>query len=79
MKRLDFDAMVDLGNKLVSKLPEDFKSKNEGKFIAIGLKSGKVLVVEKSLQEMNQELAKNRPREDYYLAHLGYDYLTEFK
>ena len=79
VKRLDFDAMVNLGRKLVSKLPLKFREENRGKFVAVGLKSGKVLAIKDSLDSMNQELAVNRPNEDYYLEHLGFEYVTEFK
>lgn len=79
MKRLDFDTMVELGKKLVSNLPKEFREKNRGKFIAVGLKSGNVLVIKDSLDELNLELAKHRPKEDYYLEHLGHEYITEFK
>jgi len=71
--------MVDLGRKLVSKLPPTLREENRGKFIAVGLKSGKVLAIKDSLEGMNQELAMNRPNEDYYLEHLGFEYVTEFK
>ena len=79
MKRLDFDLMVELGKKQVSKLSPKYKEENRGKFIAISLKSGKVLGIKDSLDEIHLDLARNRPKEDYYLEHLGYDYVTEFK
>ncbi len=79
LKRLDFETMVNLGRKLVSKLPSKFIEENRGKFIAIGLKSGKVLALRDSLEGMHKELAINRPKEDYYLEHLGFEYVTEFK
>ena len=79
MKRLDFENMVNLGRKLVSKLPSKFREENQGKFIAIGLKSGDVIAIKDSLEDMHKELALNRPKEDYYLEHLGFDYVTEFK
>ncbi|MHB2037374.1 MAG: hypothetical protein ACYCPW_11635 [Nitrososphaerales archaeon] len=79
MKRLDYDAMVEHGKKMILNLAQEFRQNNHGKFIAIGLKSGKVLAVEDSLEQMHQELANHRPKEDYYLEHLGHNYVTEFK
>lgn len=79
MRRLDFETMVNLGRKLVSKLPAKFREENHGKFIAIGLKSSNILAIKDSLEEMHKELALNRPKEDYYLEHLGFEYVTEFK
>lgn len=79
MRRLDFETMVNLGRKMILKLPAKFKEENHGKFVAIGLKSGKVLAIKDSLEEMHEELAAKRPKEDYYLEHLGFEYVTEFK
>ena len=65
MKSLDYEAMVKHGKELISKLPRKFLDENQGKFLAVGLKSGKVLAIKNSLEEMHQELARNRPKEDY--------------
>lgn len=68
----NLDREIELGEKLISHLPAEFKSKNRGKFIAITY-DNKILAVCDSLAILNEELCRIDPHQNYYIARIGYD------
>jgi len=64
------------GRQIVSKLPTEFRSENNGRFIAITF-TGKVLAVCDTLESLNKEIAKKTLKENYYIERIGYSTIAQ--
>ena len=72
------ELRVALGKEIVSKLPNKMKRENNGRFIAITLKSGKVIAICDSIESLNKQIRTQQIRENYYIERLGYSTFAEF-
>jgi len=67
---------ADVGKDVIENLPSEFKKQNYGKFVAVTL-SGKILLCEDTLDELNEELNNIDLDENYYVTKIGFKTITE--
>lgn len=70
------ELKADLGRYIVANLSSVFKSKNHGRFVAVTF-SGKILTVCNTLETLNNEIAKKKMKENYYIARIGYNTIAQ--
>lgn len=67
---------AELGEEVVASLPKQFLERNHGKYLAIAY-SGNRLVLSNTLGELNDQLIKVQPRENYYICRIGYSSIAK--
>lgn len=72
----DVEVKVAEGKEIISNLSDQFKTKNNGRFIAVTF-TRKVLAVCDTLEALNREVAKKGLTENYYIGRLGYDEIAQ--
>jgi hypothetical protein len=72
----DVEMRANLGRQIVSNLPVHFRSKNEGRFIAVTYTS-KILAVCNNLEALNKEIAGMHLKENYYIERLGHSTIAQ--
>ena len=65
-----------LGRQIVATLPAKFLAENNGRYVAVTY-TGRVLAVCDTLEDLNSELARQQPKENYYLERIGYRAITQ--
>jgi hypothetical protein len=70
------EMRVSLGKDIISHLPEAFKQRNKGRFLAVTL-SGNVVAVCPSLEALNEEIVRKQIRENYYIERLGHSTMAD--
>ena len=70
------ELKANLGREIVSALPDHFKKRNHGRFVAVTF-TAKILAVSDTLLDLNEELSKKRLKENYYIERIGYSTITQ--
>lgn len=79
VEEFDLEQRISYGEELVMQLPEFFRKRNIGSFIAVSFRTGDVVAIADTLVGLNAKLAQVKPREDYYVKRLGYEEVAELK
>ena len=70
-------SRADLGRSIITQLPSDFLTENRGKFVAIGLKSQRVLALADTLPDLGKKVQAEETTENYYVARIGYQFVAK--
>ena len=64
-----------IGKKIIDGFSDEFKRSNHGRYIAITMQ-GKIISLQDTLTELNDDLGNKKLPKEYYVARLGYDTIT---
>jgi len=71
------EMTIKMGESMLSSLGARFLAENRGRFVAISLSTGKVVANAQNLESLNAELVKSKVKEDWYVARVGYEGISE--